>query len=84
MEKDVVYLKGKTTATHAKDHVLDYTPLCTPTLTDEQKSEALHALSVLKEKRDGMTKGRMCADGSKQQGKFLQAETRSPTIANDA
>jgi hypothetical protein len=59
-------------------------PLDAFTLTDEQKAEALRALSVIKEKRDGTIKGRTCADGSPQQGKFSKAETGSPTIANDA
>ena len=59
-------------------------PLDAFKMTDTQKSEALRALSVIKEKRDGSIKGRTCADGSKQQGKFSKAETGSPTIANDA
>ena len=42
------------------------------------------ATGLIKEKRDGTIKGRTCADGSKQQGKFSEAETGSPTIANDA
>ena len=45
-------------------------PLDAFTLTDDQKAEALRALSVIKEKRDGTIKGRTCADGSTQQGKF--------------
>ena len=59
-------------------------PLDAFTMTDEQKAESLRALSVIKEKRNGTIKGRTCADGSKQQGKFSKAETGSPTIANDA
>jgi Reverse transcriptase (RNA-dependent DNA polymerase) len=59
-------------------------PLDAFTLTDEQKAESLRALSVIKEKRDGTIKGRTCADGSSQQGKFSKAETGSPTISNDA
>ena len=59
-------------------------PLDAFTLTDEQKSESLRALSVIKEKSDGTIKGRTCADGSSQQGKFSKAETGSPTISNDA
>jgi Reverse transcriptase (RNA-dependent DNA polymerase) len=59
-------------------------PLDAFTLTDEQKTESLRAISVIKEKRDGSLKGRTCADGSAQQGKFSKAETGSPTISNDA
>ena len=59
-------------------------PLDAFTMTDEQKREALRALSVIKEKRDGTIKGRTCADGSTQQGKFSKLETGSPTLANDA
>jgi hypothetical protein len=59
-------------------------PLDAFTLTDEQKAEALRSISVIKEKRDGTLKGRTCADGSSQQGKFSKSETGSPTIANDA
>jgi hypothetical protein len=59
-------------------------PLDAFLLTDEQKAESLRALSVIKEKRDGSIKGRTCADGSPQQGKYSKAETGSPTIANDA
>jgi hypothetical protein len=59
-------------------------PLNAFEMTDAQKSEALRAISVIKEKRDGSLKGRTCADGSSQQGKFTRAETASPTIANDS
>jgi hypothetical protein len=37
----------------------------------------------LKEKCDGSIKGRTCADGSTQQGKFSRSEAASPTISND-
>jgi hypothetical protein len=59
-------------------------PLDAFTLTDEQKSESLRALSVIKEKRDGRLKGRTVADGSAQRGKFSKSETGSPTAASDA
>jgi hypothetical protein len=57
-------------------------PLDAFTLTDDQKSESLRAISIFKEKRDGSLKGRTCADGSSQQGKFSNAKTGSPTIFN--
>jgi Reverse transcriptase (RNA-dependent DNA polymerase) len=59
-------------------------PLDAFKLTEEQKSESLRALSVIKEKRDGQLKGRTVADGSAQCGKFSKAETGSPTAASDA
>jgi hypothetical protein len=52
-------------------------------LTDEQKSESLRALSIIKEKCDGRLKGRTVADGSAQIGKFSKSETGSPTAASD-
>jgi hypothetical protein len=58
-------------------------PLNSFELTDEQKSESLRALSVIKEKRDGRLKGRTVADGSAQKGKFSKSETGSPTAASD-
>jgi hypothetical protein len=42
-------------------------PLNAFDMTDEQKREALRAINVIKEKRDGSIKGRTCADGSTQQ-----------------
>jgi hypothetical protein len=53
-------------------------------MTDEQKSESLRSISVVKEKRGGTIKGHTCADGSKQCGKYSKAETGSPTVASDA
>jgi Reverse transcriptase (RNA-dependent DNA polymerase) len=52
-------------------------------LTDEQKSQSLQSLSVIKEKRDGRLKGHTVADGSAQKGKFTKSETGSPTAASD-
>jgi hypothetical protein len=61
-----------------------FEPLDAFKLTDTQKAEALHALSVIKEKCCGKLKGRMVADGSAQRGKYSKEETGSPTIASDA
>jgi hypothetical protein len=54
------------------------------TMADEEKTGALRALSVIKEKRSGVLKGRVCADGSPQQGLYSKAETGSSTISTDA
>lgn len=61
-----------------------FEPLDAFMLTEEQKGEALRALSVIKEKRDGRIKGRTVADGSTQRGKYSKEDTGSPTISNDA
>ena len=37
-------------------------------LTNDQKRDALRAINLIKEKRDGRLKGRTCADGRKQRG----------------
>ena len=51
---------------------------------DEEKRKALYAVNVIKEKRDGVIKGRTCADGSKQR-KYLSADdsVASPTGSLD-
>ena len=53
-------------------------------LTRDQRKAALHAINVIKEKRDGKIKGRTCADGRKQRGLYTKEETASPTISNDS
>jgi hypothetical protein len=50
-------------------------PLNAFELTNEQKSESLRTLSVIKEKRDGKLKGRTVANGSAQKGKFSKSKT---------
>lgn len=53
-------------------------------LTHQQRCAALHAINVIKEKRDGRVKGRTCADGRKQRGLYTKDETASPTVSNDS
>jgi hypothetical protein len=53
-------------------------------LTHEQKLNALRALNLLKEKRNGDLKGRTVADGSKQKGLYPRSETASPTVSTIA
>ena len=50
-------------------------------LTKEQKSKALRAINLIKEKRDGKIKGRCCSDGSGQKKYVPREEASSPTIA---
>ena len=53
-------------------------------LTEKQKREALREITVLKEKRDNTLKGRTCADGRSQRGRYPKEETASPTLSNDS
>ena len=53
-------------------------------LTLEQKKNALHALNLIKEKRDGVLKGRTVADGRKQRKWYTREDVSSPTISNDS
>jgi hypothetical protein len=50
-------------------------------LTPEERKGALRYLMFLKEKRDGMIKGRGCADGRPQQDYMTKENTSSPTVA---
>jgi Reverse transcriptase (RNA-dependent DNA polymerase) len=59
-------------------------PLDCFTLSDQLKSEALRPINIIKEKRNGILKGRTCANGSTQRGKFPKEDTGSPIIAKDA
>ena len=42
------------------------TPIEYDTLSEQDKKEALEAVNLIKEKRDGSLKGRSCANGAKQ------------------
>jgi hypothetical protein len=53
-------------------------------LTKEQKRAALHAISVIKEKRSGTIKGRIVANGNAQRSMYTKDETSSPTVSTDA
>ena len=61
-----------------------YVPLRANLLTEKQKRDALLALHMLKEKRDGKLKSRTFADGKKQRSLYDKSETASPTVAKDA
>ena len=54
-------------------------------LTDDEKRKAMHAVNLIKEKRDYEIKGRTCADGSKQKRYLKPDETvSSPAVGLDA
>ena len=61
-----------------------YEPIDASTLTPKQKSTALRAINLIKEKRDGRLKGRTVADGRAQRGLYSKSETSSPTVSTDA
>ena len=54
------------------------------TLTSAQRKQVLRAVSLIKEKRDGVLKGRTCADGRIQRSLYDKAATSSPTLSSDA
>jgi len=53
-------------------------------LTPEQKRRALPAVNLIKEKLNGIIKGRTCADGSPQRGYIPCEEATSATLFLDA
>ena len=61
-----------------------FTPIHERDLTSEQIKKALDAISVIKEKRDGSVKGRICANGRKQRLWKSKAESASPTAHTDS
>jgi hypothetical protein len=59
-------------------------PIDPSDLTPEERKGALRYLMFLKEKRDGMIKGRGCADGRPQRDYMTKEDTSSPTVATEA
>ena len=54
-------------------------------LTSEDRRKALEAVNIIKEKRTGDIKGRICADRSKQKKYLKRGETiLSPTVSLEA
>ena len=53
-------------------------------LTLEQRRGALHALNLIKMKRNGTIKGRTVADGRKQRDLYSKEETSPSTCHNDS
>ena len=57
-------------------------PQCPDALTDEDKKRALDAVVLLEEKRNGDTKVRSCANGTKQRMYLKEYESvASPTVS---
>ena len=53
-------------------------------LTPEKMRRALRLIMVVKEKRDGIVKGRGVADGSGQRGFIDEVDATSPTLSTEA
>jgi hypothetical protein len=59
-------------------------PMNATALSDEEKRMALNYLMFLNEKRDGVIKGRGCADGCKQRAFIEKEQASSPTVSLEA
>ena len=59
-------------------------PLKANKLTTKQKSEALELLTLIKKKRCGKIKGRVCANGRKQRRYIKKEDVSSPTVQLDS
>ena len=59
-------------------------PVFADGLTHDEKAQAMSAVAIIKEKRCGKVKGRICVNGSKQK-RYLQSEDTisSPTVSNE-
>jgi hypothetical protein len=66
------------------EHLSVYEVVDPNSLTKRQKDEALRAINLIKEKRDGQLKGRTFADGRPQQSIYDKLQTASPTVSTDA
>ena len=53
-------------------------------LTHTQRKNALRAINLIKEKRNGVIKGRTCADGRPERKIYTREEVASPTASNDS
>ena len=53
-------------------------------LTHAQRKNALRAINLIKEKRNGVIKGRTCADGRPERKIYTREEVASPTASNDS
>ncbi len=65
-------------------HDMDvFIPVPESDLSPQQKEKAHSTVTFIKEKRDNRVKGRVCADGRKQQEDFSREEAASPTVTNE-
>ena len=76
--------KGVTAEMKQIQEKLTFKPVNKSSLTTDQRANDLHALMFPKEMRTGKIKGRMCADGRKQQKKSDKKSATSPTSATES
>jgi hypothetical protein len=53
-------------------------------LTAQERSRALRLVQLIKLKKNGILRGRTCADGRKQRSYILAEDATSPTVSNEA
>ena len=57
-----------------------FKPRIASELTYEERKQSLNLITMVKEKRDGKIKGRVCADGRKQRRYITKDDALSPTV----
>ena len=66
------------------DNMSVLTAIDPTSLTIDQKIKALRAVNLIKQKRCGKVKGRMCANGAPYREFVIREEAKSPTISLEA
>mgnify|MGYP003345212675 CR=1 FL=1 len=66
------------------EHMKTFKPRHKRELTREQLSKAMRIITVIKEKRNGILKGRSCVDGRPQRAYISKEEAASPTVSLDS
>ena len=61
-----------------------FIPQLSKNLTNEQRKEALHLITMIKEKRCGKIKARACVDGRRQRRYINKEDVASPTIQQES
>ena len=60
-----------------------FSPIKASSLTPTQRRKALRTINLIKEKRDGVLKGRTCVDGRPQRAYIAKEDASSPTMLLD-
>ena len=66
------------------EHMKTFKPRHKRELTREQLSKAMRIITVIKEKRSGVLKGRSCVDGRPQRAYISKEEAASPKTSLDS
>ena len=61
-----------------------FSPVRASSLTPTERRKALRTINLIKEKRDGVLKGRVCVDGRPQRAYIAKEDASSPTISLDS